>query len=290
MKVRELKGLLRQRKLRRGGNKAQLIDRLTAYDEQQYVYERLSVNGALTKICDNSPFCFLKLPPEIRIMIYKFAISDDNDEIAACQSDRQMHHVDKNASMIQQPNLLRSCSLVQAEALSYFFELRDFHIIIDNRCRVCLGERTLKALVRWLKRSNVVARVSMQELQVTFKGRFDKLWVLYVDYLLKRLPYSTAIRLQFMDIRDFSKIHNIWQTYQNVHSGRLPDQPESLERYWRLGHISLVFPARNDVVCPAVPKAHGNGCHGQLKHLQPNITPSEGNRGSKCGNCGSQVI
>ena len=229
-------------------------------------------------------------------MIYKFAIH--NNGIAADQLEYGSGIMVKNTSVIQQPNLLRSCRLMRAEGLCFFFEIGTFHFLVNSCRRVSDGEKILKALVRWLKRADATAKACMQKFQITFRGRLDKAWVMYIDYFLKKLSWSTSIHLHFIrqGPPNEKRVRHIWKMYQSLKSGRLPSWVEPQPWYWPSAEqkfegdrteCGLLFPARSDRGCRALEKATGGDSQEHTSVILPESSDSK--NVYTCGNCGCQV-
>ena len=159
LKKAELKDLLRDRGLRVGGYKEELIKRLSASDAAAQEYEgRQQV------------FRFLDLPPEIRCMIYeKIAAHPDNwceyRNLTPFMPNRTRSSVSvpyANHRNIAQPTIFHICKQIRSEGLDLFYKGRDFQIDI------AFSRLALKAIMRWLDAIGESHRLKIGQLTLIF--------------------------------------------------------------------------------------------------------------------------
>lgn len=154
-------------------------------------------------------------------MIYQLVLSDDTQfaefgkelSYASNRGDpnpqklRQFRPEKRNNLMIQQPGLFQTCRTIRAEALLSFFQLRDFHFVVNG------GIFTLKKLLRWIDSLNNTERSNIRSMTVLFLGGFHMGWVLFLNELVELLPPKVMIRLEAAldcNIQKFQRMKATW--------------------------------------------------------------------------------
>ena len=118
--------------------------------------------------------------------------------------------------MVEQPGLFRLCRSIRSEASPLFFQLRKFHILVER------GSDTLKALQRWMRWLAPTSLQNIRHLQITFRQTFKLVWLVFLDYYLRKVPCEAAIYLYAMEARDARKFKEIAAEYRTLNSGPIP--------------------------------------------------------------------
>lgn len=154
-------------------------------------------------------------------MIYHFVLSDDTQfaefgkELSyasnrGCPNPQKLPHFrpeKRNNLMIQQPTLFKTCRTIRAEALLSFFQLRDFHFVVNR------GIITLKKLLRWVGSLSNAERSNIRSMTVLFLGKFHMGWVLFLNELVELLPPKVMIHLEAAldcNIQNFQTMKATW--------------------------------------------------------------------------------
>ena len=231
-------------------------------------------------------------------MIYKLVAPQN--EIQPRRQRSQYPQGERNRLMIAQPGLFRSCGAIRAESLDVFYQLREFHILIEN------GSQSLKALQRWLRRMDVHGRLNIQHLRVTFKEKFDTMYVIYIEYIVKRLSEKALIVFHagnYFNWRtrqacrwDSRILREIRATYAQINSGRVPELQESGRVNWYYPSYSQQFEVgRSRTSLAFLPRlsSHASPYTTPVKRKSPSSSPvskvpsrwQEG-QDQQCSNCG----
>ena len=178
-------------------------------------------------------------------MIYHLVVPQ-NDINARTHRIRYPHGA-RNQRMIVQPGLCQVSRSVRSEALPLFFQLREFHILVER------GSDTLKMLQQWLRRLAPASLQNLRHLRITFRQTFKLTWIVYLGYYLRKLPSETLLHLHAMGTRDRQKFVDIAASYKKLNSGKIPRvvASDSLWYYpWKCQKIvdgrsyaDLIFPA-----------------------------------------------
>ena len=101
------------------------------------------------------------------------------------------------------------------------FDLDDLlsHIYV---CCFCAhsGMLIFKKTPRWFNRLTKGFRMSIRTLRLSFKQPFKLQWLVFVDYLLKKLPIEASLYLHTLKYRDISKFQDVGITYEKLNRGR----------------------------------------------------------------------
>ena len=230
-------------------------------------------------------------------MIYQLVARQN--EIEPRPQRSQYLQGERNRLMIAQPGLFKVCRAIRDEGLIYFYQWRELHILIDD------GSTSLKALQRWLRRIDAYGRLNIRHLRVTFKERFKELYLIYIEYIIRRLTDQALVVFHAgisWDCRVFRRERRLFKeiraTYAQINSGRIPELQESDSSQWYYpsygqpyevgrSRTSLAFlprpwsPAATPYSTPT--KIKSVSCSSVTKVMS---RPPVGNREQKCVGCG----
>ena len=123
------------------------------------------------------------------------------------QKLRRFRPENRNKLMIQRPSLFETCRTIRAEAWLSFFQLRDFHFVVNR------GNSTLKKLLRWVGSLSNAERSNIRSMTILFLGKLHLGWVLFLNELVELLPLNVTIHLQAAlecNIQNFQNMRATW--------------------------------------------------------------------------------
>ena len=212
LKKAELKELLRDRRLRIGGHKSVLIQRLSAFDESAREHERRQ------KI-----FRFLDLPSEIRLIIYKMISAHPDNwcefrNLIPFGSRSSVSTRYANHRRIAQPTIFHTCRHVRLEGLGLFYKGRNFKIVMT------FSRLALTAAARWLDAIGILHRLAIGRLTLEFDTGNVSLPRLQdmVTWFLAKLSKDAQIVCEASGISMASKIWKLGNALRYMHESRIP--------------------------------------------------------------------